>query len=226
MFLCASPLQRWSDFPPPLRIYFGPLSRTAHFSSAFLIWIFHPFFEEKKKYLPSFHCLCLSLPPTSTTTFALPPPPPPPPSLAGCKMDSPQSEPPREEQKAEETRRQGELQTGRRSRQRYHSERVHFLTPGTSLFRSIRVCCLAEVQPNSRCLLKNMLIPGFVYILSFCVWEERLSFSYLILCLCYVTQHIFNLLRACIHHIHSIICACVCVVECVCVAFIYTSLWL
>lgn len=31
---------------------------------------------------------------------------------------------------------------------------------------------LVEVQLNSRYLSDNMLIPGFVYILSFCVWEE------------------------------------------------------
>lgn len=68
-----------------------------------------------------------------------------------------------------------------------------------------------------------MLIPGFVYILSFCVWEERLPFSCLILCLCYVTEHIFNLLRACIHHIHSIICARV--VVCVCMWLLFVRLF-
>lgn len=48
--------------------------------------------------------------------FFFPPSPPPPflIPLAGCKMDSPQSESSGEEQKAEENRAQGELQKGRR----------------------------------------------------------------------------------------------------------------
>lgn len=42
-----------------------------------------------------------------------------------------------------------------------------------------------------------------------CVYEDRLPCTCLSLCLCCVVIHIFNLLRACIHHMPSTVTACV-----------------
>lgn len=123
-------------------------------------------------------------------------------------MDSPQSEPSGEGQKAEENRAQGELQRGRR-----HSTLIPLSTfPQLCSFPSflknfsspsgfwLIINQLGFFKSCTALLLKHNHLP---ILFMCCVCEDRL-------CLCCVAQ-IFNLqnLRACIHHIPSAFSVCV-----------------
>lgn len=183
-----------------------------------LLWS-PPYFSPSHLLIPLNETLplcCLSPRLCPDTLFYFPPSPPHPPNLspAGCKMDSPQSDSSRQEPKAEENRAQGELQRGRRPSNLLWllSTLLHFY------FLELLEISLSILETS---MFLFIWVFALIKLLWVCliVWQH----NYPQFCLCAVparadypvcvyvasSSHIFNLLRACIHHMSSTVYVCV-----------------